>query len=394
MLIIAVFPSLKEYPERLKELICISRDKNVQKVILFTRLLPVKIEKFELNNKKFEIRLVKGKISFYLGMNNKIRKLIGKNMDIVILNYFLNFIFGLRRTKKHNILKITKIFFPNIKFLLEKNYLERTGNIRAKFNKSIRLFLLYLKRSLYDLISIYNSDIIISNSNEIKSSLENFKIFKNKVFSVLSSSVDTEYFVPLKRNKNNKYFKIFFAAGTIQGRKGILDLIIVVNELKKTSEKIRTTIAGSLSTKYHLSFLDKIKELGLEENIEFSGRLDKKDLVKFYQNSDIFIFPSYYEGSPRVIKEAMSCGLPVICYDIDGTRLIDPEGKVIQFVKKGDVSELKRVSGSLIGNTERRKQLSESGRYLVIDNFSIKKISKMHVAIFSKYLQINKLKDF
>jgi len=56
----------------------------------------------------------------------------------------------------------------------------------------------------------------------------------------------------------------------------------------------------------------KVRKAGLQDNFVFLGQVEKDKLVKLYQNATIFVLPSYHEGLPTVLLEAMSCGLPVI----------------------------------------------------------------------------------
>ena len=51
---------------------------------------------------------------------------------------------------------------------------------------------------------------------------------------------------------------------------------------------------------------------GKLQNVEFLGLLNAEELRTEYQRADIFLFPSRWEGSPKVILEAAACGLPVI----------------------------------------------------------------------------------
>lgn len=61
-----------------------------------------------------------------------------------------------------------------------------------------------------------------------------------------------------------------------------------------------------------------VETLGIPEIVTFAGY--REDMLDIYQIADIFLFPSYQEGLPMSLLEAMACGLPVVCSDIRGCR--------------------------------------------------------------------------
>ncbi len=78
------------------------------------------------------------------------------------------------------------------------------------------------------------------------------------------------------------------------------------------------------------------KELKVEEKVRFLGY--REDMRDIYGVADIFLFPSYQEGLPMALLEAMASGLPVICSDIRGSRdLMEPEREAEQIFCKGGI---------------------------------------------------------
>jgi glycosyltransferase involved in cell wall biosynthesis len=72
-------------------------------------------------------------------------------------------------------------------------------------------------------------------------------------------------------------------------------------------------------------------------DVRYIGWVPFDGLVKYYLESDLMLFPTYFEGSPRVVQEALQYGLPVIVSDIPGTRVIDPYGESLMFFTPGDI---------------------------------------------------------
>lgn len=80
--------------------------------------------------------------------------------------------------------------------------------------------------------------------------------------------------------------------------------------------QIRYVICGHGKLDSYLQAL--AEKFGLTDIITFAGY--REDIMELYQAADIFLFPSYQEGLPMALLEAMACGLPVICSNIRGNR--------------------------------------------------------------------------
>ncbi|SMC69934.1 glycosyltransferase [Moheibacter sediminis] len=95
----------------------------------------------------------------------------------------------------------------------------------------------------------------------------------------------------------------------------VLEAIKIVNENKK---EIEINLLWMGDGKFKDNMIELAKELGIEQNIDFIGNVNKQQVFEHLSNSDIFILASRTEGLPRAIIEAMSIGLPVIGTNVGG----------------------------------------------------------------------------
>lgn len=118
--------------------------------------------------------------------------------------------------------------------------------------------------------------------------------------------------------------------GTIEPRKNLTTLLEAFHHLLATYD-LRLVIVGKKGWLYE-RFFRRLRELGLENRVLFTGYVPDEDLPAIYSAADLFVFPSLYEGFGLPVLEAMACGTPVICSNTsslpevagDAALLVDP----------------------------------------------------------------------
>lgn len=108
--------------------------------------------------------------------------------------------------------------------------------------------------------------------------------------------------------------KILLSTGELIKRKNHETVIKAIAKIKDSS--FIYVICGQGALEERLKNL--VKKLKLEETVFFLGY--RSDVLEIYGLADLFLFPSYQEGLPMAMMEAMACGLPVLCSDIRGNR--------------------------------------------------------------------------
>ena len=151
--------------------------------------------------------------------------------------------------------------------------------------------------------------------------------------------------------------KYIFSVGTIEPRKDFPTLIRAFNQVKEMGDNFdcKLVIAGRTGWKSEATYRER--ELSkYTDDILFAGKVSDTELIQLYNQAELFIYPSLFEGFGLPPLEAMSCGLPVILSDTSSLKEI--AGSAAVLVKPGDAAGIRRAIIKIISDPAFRKVLS------------------------------------
>lgn len=154
------------------------------------------------------------------------------------------------------------------------------------------------------------SDRIITVSSQTKEEIVEHLGFPEEKISVVNNGLDDD-FKPLEKKKKDHFIIGYVGAFTL--RKRIDYLIRAFHHLKKEHPDInvKLVLCGKERLEYE-NLVKLVKELGLQEDVEFKGFIPQGKLVETYNLFDIFAITSEWEGFCMPILEAQRCGVPVV----------------------------------------------------------------------------------
>jgi glycosyltransferase involved in cell wall biosynthesis len=106
-------------------------------------------------------------------------------------------------------------------------------------------------------------------------------------------------------------------------------------------------------------FFRRLRELGLEDRVRFTGYVPDEDLPALYSAADLFTFPSLYEGFGLPVLEAMACGVPVVCSNTSSLPEVVGEAGIM--VEPHNVHALARAMGRVLTDEALRASLRARG---------------------------------
>ena len=155
---------------------------------------------------------------------------------------------------------------------------------------------------------------------------------------VIGSGFDDSIFRYMPVKKEDGVKRLIYA-GKLSEKKGVMSLLrslVCLEQLQRQWEqgemqqrletgqppepvKIEVWLAGGYGNQLEYETIKKLAEQS-PYPVKFLGRLDQPQLAKRMNQADVFVLPSFYEGLPLVVIEALACGLQVVCTDLPGVR--------------------------------------------------------------------------
>ena len=158
----------------------------------------------------------------------------------------------------------------------------------------------------------------------------------------------------LKKYKINK--KYILSVGTIEPRKNFITLIKAFNLIKQknTGFDYKLVIAGRTGWKSEATYEEREKS-PYREDILFTGIVPDRDLVQIYNQAELFVYPSLFEGFGLPPLEAMSCGLPVIASDSSSLKEVVGDAGIL--LSPGNNIEIQKQILHVLENEEIKEEL-------------------------------------
>jgi colanic acid/amylovoran biosynthesis glycosyltransferase len=105
--------------------------------------------------------------------------------------------------------------------------------------------------------------------------------------------------------------------------------------------------------------------------VKLPGAVGQDEIRRYYEDADVFVLPSFAEGVPAVLMEAMAMGLPVVTTRVAGIPELVEDGQSGFVVPPGRVDALVEAVRRLASDPELRREMGERGREKVISEYSI-----------------------
>ena len=155
--------------------------------------------------------------------------------------------------------------------------------------------------------------------------------------------------------------------GNLSERKGVSDLLQALARPGFHRSRLEVTLAGGGDV---VSYKAKARELGVDSFVQFEGWCDQKKVACLLARADVLVLPSYDEGLPLVILEALANRVAVLCSPVGEIPLVLTDGINACFVTPGDIDGIFAGLQRLLQQPGLLEALERNGRTLYEQKFS------------------------
>ncbi len=198
---------------------------------------------------------------------------------------------------------------------------------------------------------------------------------------VIHCGIDPEVFSP-PAERNGAGRLDVLSVGRLVPFKGQGLLIESLAALAARGIDARATVVGWGETQPGLESL--AAELGVADRVTFTGALGQDEIRALLEAADVFCLPSFAEGVPVSLMEAMAMELPVVSSRIMGIPELVEDGVSGRLIAPGNVEELTAALAGLAGDSAERSRLGKAGRRQVIEHYAIAGSTAQLHALFSE----------
>ncbi|NIR49305.1 glycosyltransferase family 4 protein [candidate division KSB1 bacterium] len=224
---------------------------------------------------------------------------------------------------------------------------------------------------------IEQADLILTESQELEFEV---KKFSNRIKQIKTfyKGIDLSYFrdhppkpviLQILNLKPGRRYLLF--VGRLIRDKGIHELVQSFKNLAQRYADLDLILVGEEDEKSKLRA--ELEQAGLLQRVVFTGIISQQDVARYMNVAEMLVFPSWAEGLPNAVMEAMAAGLPVVASDVGGIPEIVVNGVSGLLVSPRNVAALTKAVDLMLQNEDLRASCRRNAECLIRKKFDVRR---------------------
>ena len=220
----------------------------------------------------------------------------------------------------------------------------------------------------------HSENVFFQNNDDVDTFLKKQMVKKEQIVMLHGSGVNLNKFVI--QEFPNKFGFLFI--GRLIKDKGIFEYLEACKIVKAKYPEVRCLLVGPFDSNPSALKEEELKPYIDENIIEYFG--EQKDVRPYLAQCNVFVLPSYREGTPKTVLEAMASYKAIITTDVPGCKETVINGKNGYLVPAREFTELAEKMVELYENPSLINEMALKGRKMAEDTFDVKKINNIIVS--------------
>lgn len=223
----------------------------------------------------------------------------------------------------------------------------------------------------------YAQKVIFQNEDDLSELVGRNLLSRDKCRIINGSGVNTDKFGTAELPKQ----KAILFIGRLIGDKGIREYLELARRIKERRENVRCLLVGPFDSNPSAISKEELQPYIDDNIIEYFG--EQKDVRPYLAQCTVYVLPSYHEGTPKTVLEAMSIGRPIVTTNAPGCRETVKDGVNGYLVPVKDVDALETRVIRILDSPTLASDFSIESRKIAVEKYDVNKINASIIDIMN-----------
>lgn len=192
---------------------------------------------------------------------------------------------------------------------------------------------------------------------------------ESKAVMLHGSGVNIKKFIPTALPEQVS----FLCISRLIRDKGVCEYLDAARKIHQLHPQVRCVLVGPYDTNPSAIRPEDLQPYIDDGSVEYVG--EQKDVYPYLRACTAFVLPSYHEGTPKTVLEAMASGRPTITTDAPGCRETVTDGLNGYLVPVKDMDAIVNAMEKIIANPEKTRQMAQNARQIAEEKFDVNKVN-------------------